>query len=499
MPSWRPSGNLFNWADTAIRCGDLDDARALFALIDAQSPLSVDRYRHAECLLIRCDLHLGTGDTTLAESCCREALDHLFALRVEDSTDTALAFNRLALIQRRQGHWEAAIKHHIQALGLVKSWPRYHLQVLLDTAITHLAAGQTEQAIPLMAQASSLADTSAAYPARVWTHLASAILASRQAREDAARASLQIAMSIIKLEGLYYLPINVRELAPALWALLNEMGEQDALNTIEARFPQTVRDIRAELTQIVLAKPLAPPAPPTVHIRCFGSLVVEVSGVAVTHWPRKRAKALLGWLILHPDGVNRDTLADQLFPDLGFEESQHQLDNLVSSLRKILEPHLARRQKSRYLDAKDRQIRLNTEALTIDLVDFEAAYRADTSELMETALGFYRGELLSDAVCLEFFEFERHRFRTMAITMLTRLAKLAWDSDHFAAARDHLTQLLTLDPTHEAAHCDMMRLYIHFGQRDLLKSQYQQLQQILRQELDTTPTTEAQRLSRALD
>jgi DNA-binding SARP family transcriptional activator len=54
--------------------------------------------------------------------------------------------------------------------------------------------------------------------------------------------------------------------------------------------------------------------------------------------------------------------------------------------------------------------------------------------------------------------------------------------------------LLTLDPTSEDGHQRLMTIYGHFGQRDLVKQQYELCKRILREQLDATPTRETQQL-----
>lgn len=76
--------------------------------------------------------------------------------------------------------------------------------------------------------------------------------------------------------------------------------------------------------------------PPIVQLHAFGSLSLSKAGLHASGWPRKKARSLLAHLILHPEGLASETLAQLLFDE---DETQSPLDSLhtlVHSLRKVL-------------------------------------------------------------------------------------------------------------------------------------------------------------------
>lgn len=491
-----PRGARLYSAAVALKQGDRPLAEARFAELAANPIPAEERYRRAEFLQVEGDYFLLTGAFAEAEACFREALALFAALRMETNADAGLALNQLAVIHRRRGELEVASRLHAEAAPLVAPWPRYQAQALLDTAVTRMVAGDEAAAGSALDQAAACLERAPAKHLQAAVELARAVWAGRRGADAEAEAALKRAVAIVRAEPLYYAPIAQRELAPEIWLLMAKHGHTAVLEAIESRFPRAAEGIRRDVAARQSAADVLPPvAAPAVTIRCLGDLVVQVAGEPPAAWPRKKAKALLGWLILRPEGVGREELADRLFPELGFEEGQHQLDNLLSSLRKILEPELGRRQKSRYLTVQEKRIRLERDGLAIDWVEFEAAYRARD---FARAMALYRGELLAEPLMRDWFELERHRASAMAVEMLTELAEAAIAGEHFDQARACWERLLTLDPTHEEAHRQLMRLYARFGQPQLVARQYQALEKVLRQELDEAPSPETRALLAAL-
>src|SRR5438270_11420172 len=76
----------------------------------------------------------------------------------------------------------------------------------------------------------------------------------------------------------------------------------------------------------------------------------EWSAVVNRTWHRRRARALLGWLLRNPGRrLGREQAMEALWPDLDMETAANRLNGAVHELRQILEPELARPAASRML------------------------------------------------------------------------------------------------------------------------------------------------------
>jgi DNA-binding SARP family transcriptional activator/ATP/maltotriose-dependent transcriptional regulator MalT len=497
-----PRGATLYLAMTALRRGDRGAAAAWREALAAYPPAE-EAYRRGEFAMLEGDYDLLTGDRAGAEARYREALAAFATLGMDTNADAGAATSRLAVIHRRRGELDAAIRRHAKALDLVAPWPRDRAKVLLEWATTLAAAGDLDGADAKLAEATGPWGALRAYHVECAVWLARAALAERRGRPAEAEGHLAEALALVRRGPYYYAAIAQREFAPDLWALFARTGEHELLAQIESHFPVAAANIRQELA--ARAPALPPQAPPAVAIRCFGELELRIADGAPSAWPRKKAKALLASLILAPEGLGREELAERLYPDLGWDEGQHQLDVAASSLRKILEPAIGRREKSRYLIVKDKRYALAREGLDLDLDAFEAAWREGqdaerggrpdaAASAYERAIGLYRADLFSEPLLLEWFDVERHRLRVRAQAMLEHLADHAYAAGHFEPARAHWERLLALDPTHEPAHRGLMRLFARLGQPGLARAQYDLLARTLERELGESPSRDTEAL-----
>jgi DNA-binding SARP family transcriptional activator len=492
-------------AASALRLGDRVRVDVHLAALATEPFAPEDRYRRGEFLQVEGEHRLLTGDLDGAAARFEDALASFVGLPMDTNADAGLATSQLAVVQRRRGALAAAERLHREAEHLVAPWPRYDAQVQLDGAVTALVAGDAPLAGERLARAEARLAEVRADHLLAQAAFVRAVLAARASDPAAAAAALGPGVAAVEAGPSYYWAIAQRELAPELWAVLAESGHLPLLARIEASFPAAAARIRAELAARA-APPVLPPAPAArLVIGCLGPLAVAVAGEPVTTWPRKKARALLAHLVLSPRGLAREELAERLFPDLGFEEGAHQIDVLVSSLRKVLEPALGRREKSRYLEVRDRRVRLVADHVETDLAVFEAALTESQLALArgdrvgglaaaERAATCFQGDLFDEPLLLEFFDVERHRLRTQACGVLARLAEAALAEGRLEPARAYLDRQVALEPADEAPHLALMRLYATLGQPALARRQFALLAEVLRREFDDTPSSQARDL-----
>jgi predicted ATPase/DNA-binding SARP family transcriptional activator len=114
------------------------------------------------------------------------------------------------------------------------------------------------------------------------------------------------------------------------------------------------------------------------------------------------------------------------------------------------------------------------------------AYRA--------ARELYRGPLLPDDRYEDWVEPERERIRQDHQRLLAELARLEDESGDFTGAAEVLQELLADDPTDEAAHQHLMRVYAWSGQRRLALRHFEALKAQLHRDIGTDPSAESKRL-----
>ncbi len=495
-------------AIAAARHGDHAQAEALFREVKATPWPELNPYSQVDILRFESVYHLAQGSLAEADACYREAMARFAATGREQCAEMGEALCGLATVHGRRGDLETALQMHSRA-SEIDGDPQGKAERLVAWALTLYACGAFREALEKLQDASVLLDNLGGTPyGEAIVGLALATVHYRQGDVHAATDILQAALKLVRQGSYYYQLLAHDEIAPDLWSFLLQTGHTDLLAQLESRFPSEAHAIRTQLERR-LDLTLPSVAPPAVGIRCFGDMEVTIGSTPIASWPRRRAKALLAHLLLAPRGLSREELIDRLFPERDGAETEQLLGNLTSTLRKLLEPGLPSRQKSRYLLTRETHYRFDVSQVRLDFVEFEQEYRAgedawragamaEAIGSLERAVELYRGDLFDDTDLRGWFELDRHRFRTQALDALNRLAEYYLETDSPGRGQVLTDRILVLDPVHEEAHRRLMRLFARYGRQDLIRAQYDLCKRLLAQQLDAEPALETGSLYQSL-
>ena len=222
---------------------------------------------------------------------------------------------------------------------------------------------------------------------------------------------------------------------------------------------------------------------------------------AVVHVPAARQRVLLAVLLLRPNKiVTADALAELVWDGAPPAGAGVTLRSHVSRLRQVLGTAAGARLVTRYpgylIEADDEEV---------DLLRFArlyregaAAVRADTwakaSDLLDDALGLWRGEPLADIPC------ERlHRDEAPGLDQL-RLQAMEWQIDAGLHLDRHgelvpqLRSLTTAHPLQERFYAQLMLAHYRCGRQAEALAVYQQARHALADALGADPGTELREL-----
>lgn len=239
----------------------------------------------------------------------------------------------------------------------------------------------------------------------------------------------------------------------------------------------------------------------------FGAPRIEIDGTPVK-LQRRKAVALLAYLSVGLQVVERDEAATMFWPELDRERGR-------AALRQILW-EIGGTPARGLLVIEREQIRFDERGKAwIDVGEFRCRVRAaltpddampdfDDVENLREAVdlygnGFLAGFSVRDS--LGFDEWQTAQTESLRADYVRALEKLTEAhgargqiTDAIKAAR----RLVTLDPLHEAAHRRLMLLYAHSGSRAAALRQFEQCARALSTELDERPRPETLELYEAI-
>src|SRR5262245_12162642 len=206
-------------------------------------------------------------------------------------------------------------------------------------------------------------------------------------------------------------------------------------------------------------------------LRLLGSLEVRPASGSTALAPGKKIQALLATLGVRPgQSQSRDRLASLLWGDVSQEQARHSVRQAIFSIRRMLAEDV--------LVTLGETVALNPEAVTVDVADFDQLASKSTAEAFEQAAPLIQGDLLDcfrlrEPAFEAWLAAERDRLRRQAVAVLDRLTQIRVDAGNLSGAIESANRLVTLEPTREATHRTLMRLYLQTGRRAAAVRQYQ--------------------------
>jgi DNA-binding SARP family transcriptional activator len=232
-----------------------------------------------------------------------------------------------------------------------------------------------------------------------------------------------------------------------------------------------------------------------VQLSILGGFTVRPASANPIFLPTKKSQGLLAYLALSPGHVHaREKLATLLWSDCAETQARQSLRQALFLIRQAFA-----RVRPEILRSNGDGVAVNSAAVEVDVMRFEALVAEGTPRTLAQAVGLYTGDLLEGLRIKEepwedWLRAERARLNELRVEALTRL--LTHQTRAGATEEAILTagRLLALDPLHEAVHRSLMRLYLRQGRRAAALRQYQVCLQVLQRDLGVEPEAETSEL-----
>jgi DNA-binding SARP family transcriptional activator len=211
-------------------------------------------------------------------------------------------------------------------------------------------------------------------------------------------------------------------------------------------------------------------------------------------FPRRKAQALLAYLVLNPGRTHpRAKVASLLWSDIAEEAARTNLRQTLGAIRRAL-PTAAQP-----VVADPESVGLDRSVVGVDVWDLERLANEATPAVYGRVDDLYRGALLA-GLGPQSQEFEawlrgeRERVREVAVNVLRRLLAHQTSANDPDAVVATGLRLLDIDPLQEPVYRTLMRVQAAAGRRAAALRQYQVCVSVLQRELGTEPELETKHL-----
>ncbi len=315
------------------------------------------------------------------------------------------------------------------------------------------------------------------------------VLDELEAAFDAARARFLLAALLHaqkKAEQVTAWRQAARRILEGNYAFLLEQERSLAFPLIAAHLNHADPEL-ASLSAALVAR-LERVPPPPLRIITLGAFEVWQGPHQVENHTlhRRRAGELLALLLLSPShSLTFDQITDALWRDKDPAAAQALFHQATSALRRALEPELPDKFPSRYVTVQEGQATLHLPpGSSLDFQAFEADCRQ--GRRLE-AIAAYRGDLLPAYLYADWAAAARERLRRSYLRALLETARQQKQAGQIRETTDTCHRILEIDPWQEDAVLLGMQAYLACNDRVGAVRLYRDLEQTLREELDTAP------------
>ncbi|MGD8732679.1 MAG: BTAD domain-containing putative transcriptional regulator, partial [Anaerolineales bacterium] len=236
-------------------------------------------------------------------------------------------------------------------------------------------------------------------------------------------------------------------------------------------------------------------APPVLEVVALGAEVVKVSGKAIVHaaWKGPLVKELFFYL-LENEPVRREIILDVFWPEYTTAKAQRVFHASLYRMRKILPKGLIVYDSREGVYAIDKNIDQWYDARVFTEWFEQTQTANDPAEMLEKAVTIYNGEYLPAVYsdwCLE----RRAVYQGMYIQALSRLAAMKSERGQYGEAISCYAKAIEVEPYQEQLHRGLMRAFADTGRIREALQHYEELKEMLKEELDLPPADETTALS----
>ncbi len=269
------------------------------------------------------------------------------------------------------------------------------------------------------------------------------------------------------------------------------------LDTLDASEPST----NTAEYEVVRAEELLPR--PALRVLALGALDVAVDGapIAPKAWGYAKARELLTFLLLHPDGRSRDQIGLALWPDASAAQVRNNFHVTLHHLRKALRrAEWVRFERERYriapvgdveFDAREFEERI-TSAL-------RSAKRGRVSlDDLRSALALYRGHFLEGESAGDWHLDVRDRLGRLHAEGLEILGASLLEAGRFEDAAMTFDRLVQQEELHEEGYRALMTCRARAGDRMAALREYRRLESVLERHAAARPSKATDELLRRI-
>lgn len=222
-----------------------------------------------------------------------------------------------------------------------------------------------------------------------------------------------------------------------------------------------------------------------LHVFLFGSpnIIYKETPILLS---RRKALAVFIYLLMNQRSIRRTSLATFLWDELEPQQALARLRRILVDLNKTPLKH--------FIEANHQTISIsNIDNIWVDIVEFTDYATQQNLESTSKAIDLYHTDFLAGFTLNDSLSFDNWQtlqtqvLHNHMISLLSGMADQLITLQKWSEATEIVSRWIMLDPIDEAAYRTLMHLYHYQGHRSKVVETYNNLVEVLQNELETIP------------
>lgn len=268
------------------------------------------------------------------------------------------------------------------------------------------------------------------------------------------------------------------------------LSQEEALNLIVSQSGSHFDPKVVERFVRVLSEENQNDAPHKLRIRAFGQEKVWVKNIQISSsdWQVHAARELFFMFLAHPEGLTKEQVGLNMWPDATTEELDIRFKNTLYRLRSAVGKHVVLLNDGIYQFNPMLDYTFDVEIFTLGI---ERAHQTENLgervKQLSRAVSQYKGDYLPE-IDAYWATPDREKFRMMYVDSLIELAAAHYERGVFKSAYRYCRQALDVDPVREEAHRLAMQIQYKLGNRAEIIHQFELCRKELHETYHVSPS-----------
>lgn len=236
-----------------------------------------------------------------------------------------------------------------------------------------------------------------------------------------------------------------------------------------------------------------------MNLKLFGEVKITVNSVDITSKLSKKGKGLLIFMASQPNKLfYREHLSEMFWHNYTRESAFSNMRFTLWQTRKVIGDYL---DEDLFINEGKHALKINTKVIESDYCHF---FESCNNELYDDAVHYYLGDFLEDFYIVDVPNFsdwvfnEREIVQKKYFNAQFKRAQYLSSTNRVEEALNALTKLIEIDPLNETVYFYLMQYQYTSDNKVASINTYRNLKQILRNELNISPSNEIETLYKTI-